>query len=167
MVSDAAVKPEHSEDDQQGWLQYTVLKIMELERTISQAVLKGSFELEVQVIVVLAAGIEHGSACWAEKSRRHVLLDCELPATSSAKDRLRAIFRSLPPSRDVVRESFMTLVTRIIAVATPKSHGDDVAGARIVSAPRHVIHVNAMYERRVNQSGLHPSDEQLWKELRG
>jgi hypothetical protein len=32
-------------DDQQGWFQYTVLKIMELERTVEQAKLRGPWRL--------------------------------------------------------------------------------------------------------------------------
>ena len=100
-------------------------------------------DAEVKTIVISTTGIEAFAASRTTRFAQHILMNRQLRAAGTAKDR-SPVKVALGPNLDrMIGESIVTVLTRIVDTAAPCLDGQDVVWAVIMLAARPRIEMDA------------------------
>lgn len=126
---------------------------MALRQDVTLPLLR-SLNVEVQMMVKAAVGVERAIAVWATVWRRQVGMDREGGATTAAQQRRGVELIGWPGDCSVARKRIVAFAAGIVDPATRQLDGEDVILPVVVAAARLGVHVDAVYVKGMAFSQL-------------
>src|SRR5450755_2222010 len=132
------------------WLEFSARKTSRPPRTRRGA---RSPDLEVEMVVIAAPGIELLTAACAPRSTVHVFLNRQLRATGSAENCLLIPFDLRPDPNRVIGERRVAVFACVVNATALHLDRDNVSRPMIVGAPGLRIQVEAAHLRNLRRHG--------------
>ena len=99
------------------------------------------FSGKVKLVMILAAGVEAGSAARTKVAAVQIFLNREFIPAGSAKNGVNMPLRARPNANGMAGENFMTILAGVVDAAAGHLDGNDVELRAPVDATRLCVHL--------------------------